>query len=105
MLKLFKSKEIKNKRNCIILNLQEDKKFSEDPNRLINLLEKEQNSDRNNIKLSIKEYVSKIRKQLLLIEKLKQSNPNKKIFKFQNKIINSEKSLLSSRSSIRSSKH
>ena len=102
MLKLFKSKEIKNKRNCIILNLQEDKKFSEDPNRLINLLEKEQNSDRNNIKLSIKEYVSKIRKQLLLIEKLKQSNPNKKVFKFQNKIINNEKSLLSSRSSIRS---
>ena len=104
MLKIFKSFENKgSRRSTFKLNSdEEDDIFSEDNKRIIQLLEDDKTYDINTIKLSINEYVSKIRKQLLLIEKLKLSSIVKKQILSKNKNIFSEKSLSFSRPSIRS---
>ena len=104
MLKIFKSFENKgNRRSTFKLNSdEEDDNFSEDNKRIIELLENDKTYDINTIKLSINEYVSKIRKQLVLIEKLKLNSISKKQILSKNKNIFSEKTLSFSRPSIRS---
>ena len=102
MLNLFKSFEKKYRRNTLRLNLEDNEKVLHESNKIISLLENDKLYDKATIELSINEYASKIKKQLILIEKLKLNNNRQKNIINQNLKIKSEKTLLYNRYSIRS---
>ena len=100
MQKIFEKFETKRRRNVIKIDLdEEEEEYINRYNDITKLIEQDLKYDKKNIEISINEYASKLRKQLILMEKLKQkSNSIKKsILNFK-----SQKSLVSNRNSIRS---
>ena len=103
MLKILDKFETKGRRrrNIIQMNLEEDKEedYIKRYNDITKYIEQDLKYDYKNIEISINEYVTKLRKQLILMEKLKQKNNYgaKNLINFR-----SQKSLVSGRISIRS---
>ena len=102
MIKWFNNFENKIKRNALKFDFENEININDKNYKISSLsylLETKEEYDNKNLELSINEYVSKIRKQLILIEKLKQNiNPQQLLL---NKNI-SQKSISYSRKTIRS---